>query len=254
MTTALDSVDAMVSFVKKYFNNDLKPYFNGEYLNICLNMISTVIGRNEFSYVFTTVSLHEPIWFRNSDVILISVPMIQHLLDRPFVEKKKDVEHVKNFNIFEKFQLKHNIAVRKEKNYNLMDNYSFVTREEEKTGKRKRNPDTDTDDDDVEKVESDRYCSLNQNNIQVEWNTMSGYSSTEPITKTQMVTLMILFRLAICVEHWLQHYNSINKFQSLTNHDNFTNILNGITNNCTNVQLEKPIEKKKKKKNKKLYV
>lgn len=143
MTTALDSVESIVLMARHFFSENMHPYFNSEYLDVCKHMIGIALGTTQFKYVQTIVSLPEPIWCSSDgDIVVISVPMMQNLLDRPYVVNSKPVEYVENFNIFQKYQMRNGLEKRiTECEDAHTDKYAFTTNtayEKTSTNKRRR--------------------------------------------------------------------------------------------------------------------
>jgi len=162
MSVSLESWEGILSTVQQFYSSELQPYYNNEYLNICLEVIGMSIGKSSFNYVFTIVSLQEPICV-NNNIIIISLPMLQHLLDKSVVFPENKLEQVDNFDIFKDF----NILQQ-----NNMDKYDNCV-----------------------------------SDYMVRWNTRSVENSGfQRITTSQTVSMVILFRLVVCVAHWLQHY------------------------------------------------
>jgi len=194
MTTALDSVESIVLLARTFFREDMHPYFNSEYLDVCKNMIGKVLGTTQFKYVQTIVSLPEPIWC-NGAVIVISVPMMQNLIDRPYIINSKPVEYVENFNIFQKYQMRNRLEKRMIECEDVQaDKYAFTTDliSDKRCTKKRRY-------DEEPIAEPVRHS----NAIFVKWSSLDGVRNFEPITRNQTFVLL-LFRLIICVEHWLQ--------------------------------------------------
>ncbi|CAI6374880.1 unnamed protein product [Macrosiphum euphorbiae] len=177
MSISLESWEGVVSTVQRFYSQDLKPYYNDEYLEICLNVIGLGIGSASFNYVLTIVSLPEPICVHNN-VVVVSLPMMQNLLDRHIVFPENKLENVKNFDIFKDFNM-------------------------------------------FKKNDADHYDNC-VNDYMVRWTdqllTNNGF---ERITSSQKISMVILFRLVLCVAHWLQHYKL--KTGS-NNHDRFHDV------------------------------
>lgn len=162
MSISLESWEGILSTVQQFYSSELRPFYNNEYLNICLEIIGMSIGKSSFNYVFTIVSLQEPICV-NNDIIVISLPMLQHLLDKCVAFPEHKLEQVENFDIFKDF----NILQQ-----NNMDKYDNCI-----------------------------------SDYMVRWNMRSLVNSGfQRITTSQTVSMVILFRLVVCVAHWLQHY------------------------------------------------
>lgn len=193
MSISLESWEGVLCMVQQFYSPELRPYYNDEYLNICLEVIGMSIGKSSFSYVFTVVSLPEPICVNNK-IIVISLPMLQYLLDKHVVFPENKLTQVENFDIFKDF----NILQQ-----NKMEKYDNCV-----------------------------------SDYMVRWNTRSvANGGFQRITTSQTVSMVILFRLIVCVAHWLQHF----KLQTgPRTHDDFHDIevadLKKKFDNMTNIQ------------------
>lgn len=192
MSVSLDSWESINYTVQRFFKPDLKPYYTDEYIKILLDMIGQSIGKNNFNYVNTIVSLPEPIWHKNN-VIIISLPMIQYLLDQPVKLPETKIVPVKNFDIFENF----NVIKSQDQQHYGANIYEHDVRNEY-----------------LVQWNNDDFSSFSTN-INHNANT---YTS---IDDTQIITLVMIIRLTLCVAHWMQHYKLK---KPITDHENFPTI------------------------------
>lgn len=107
MSVSLESWEGLISTVQQFYTRNLLPYYNEEYLTMCLEIMGLCIGNNMFDYVLTIVSLPEPICINNK-IIVISLPMLQNLLDRSVIFSEHKLEQVDNFDIFEQYNILQN--------------------------------------------------------------------------------------------------------------------------------------------------
>ena len=188
MSVSLDSWESINYTVQRFFKPDLCPYYNNEYVKILLDIIAQSIGKNSFNYVNTIVSLAEPIWHNNNTVI-ISLPMIQYLLDQPVKLPETKIVPVENFDIFENFNV---VCDQTGTNYG-----------------------------------ADIYKNDVKTEYLVQWNdfddpsTYDKNNSYTPITNSQIISLVMVMRLTLCVSHWLFHYKLKKK---ITDHKDFPQI------------------------------
>lgn len=191
MSVSLDSWESINYTVQRFFKPNLKPYYTDEYVKILLDMIGQSIGKNSFNYVTTIVSLPEPIWHTNN-VIIISLPMIQYLLDQPVKLPESKIMPIKNFNIFENF----NVIKNDDRRHYGANIYEHDAKNEY-----------------LVQWNDDDFSALSHDNDH-----NNTYTS---INDTQIVTLVIIIRLTLCVAHWIQHYKLK---KSITDHENFPTI------------------------------
>lgn len=191
MSVSLDSWESINYTVQRFFKPDLKPYYTEEYVKILLDMIGQSIGKNNFNYVNTIVSLPEPIWHKNN-VIIISLPMIQYLLDQPVKLPETKIVPVKNFDIFENF----NVVKSQDEQHYGANIYEHDVRNEY-----------------LVQWNNDDFSSFSTN-----INNSNTYTS---IDDTQIITLVMIIRLTLCVAHWIQHYKLK---KPITDHEDFPTI------------------------------
>lgn len=184
MSVSLDSWESINYTVQKFFKPDLRPYYNDEYVKILLDIIGQSIGKNSFNYVNTIVSLAEPIWHTDNAVI-ISLPMIEYLLDQPIKLPETKIIPIKNFDIFENFNVL--------KNQNTTHYGASIYEHDAKNEYLVRWDETDN----LSDHNGNAYTSINN---------------------SQIISLVMIMRLTLCVAHWLQHYKLKKR---ITDHENF---------------------------------
>lgn len=181
MSVSLESWEGVLYTVQKFYTPDLRPYYNDEYIGICLDVIGQTMGKSSFDYVLTIASLPEPIC-TNNRVIVISLPMLQHLLDKHVIFPEHKLEQVTNFDIF--------------KDFNILQ-----------------------DTDNADHRHGSSVC-----DYMVRWDASvlsTAHNSFARITQSQITSMVILFRLVVCVAHWNQHYKNNT---SPNNHNGFNDI------------------------------
>lgn len=181
MTATVQSWENILYLVQVYYREDLKPYYDETYVDICLDIISRVIGKPSFEYVLTIESLPEPIMTYRK-IIVLSAPMLENLLDRPVCLPQTRIENVKNFDIFETFDVLKN------------DPESCVNKSEFLV-------------DWLSEVRAIVNTKAPGSGSGVSSGGVGRHARQfTRLTNSQITSLIMLVRLVVCIAHWAQHY------------------------------------------------
>ena len=100
MSVTLQSFESILDTVKRFYDPALPTSYSTRHMEILLNMIGMVIHEQQFSILCTTVSLIEPIYFRDN-IIIISRPLLAYYINQPVEAPPMNVKFIKNIDLFD---------------------------------------------------------------------------------------------------------------------------------------------------------
>lgn len=93
--------ESVLLLCHQLYSDNMNPYYDSEWLNSILACVCRVFNVNNLDYSLTNVYLEEPLWIMSGKLI-ISIPAISYLLNKPITrnEKRRELIMLQNFDIF----------------------------------------------------------------------------------------------------------------------------------------------------------